>query len=182
MSLDVQEAIRTRRVAKYYDQKAISDDLLWSVLEAARWAPTGGNYRVHRFICINDRSLLQKIKFFTPGMVAGLPAALIVICVDWDLAKADVPIENYQAVYFDVGSAAENMLLMAHGLGLVAGPMTSFSKDAVRVLLNLPSRIDPQMFVGLGYPAEPPVYLPTWPKTKIRVQDLVQWGPYPADY
>ena len=181
MGLDVQEAIRTRRVAKYYAQEDVPDDLLWTVLEAARWAPTGGNQRVHRFVCINDRTLLKQIKLFVPGMVAGLPGALIVICIDWELAKQDVRVPDYQAVYFDVGSAAENMLLMAHGLGLVAGPMTSFNNEAIRVLLNLPERIDPQMFIGLGFPAEPPAYLPKWPKTKIRVEDLVQWGPYPEE-
>lgn len=180
-ALDVQEAIRTRRVAKYYDEKAVPDNLLWTVLEAARWAPTAGNRRVHRFICINDRKILKQIKLFSPGMVAGLPAALIIICIDWDLAEIDVLIKDFPEVYFDVGAAAMNMLLMAHGLGLVAGPMSSFSKVAVRILLNLPERIDPQMFIGLGFPAEPPPYLPKWPKLKVRIQDLVQWGPYPEE-
>ena len=179
MALDVQEAIRTRRVAKYYAARPVPEELLWTVLEAARWAPTAGNRRVHRFICIDDRTLVKQIQLFSPGMVAGLPAALIVICVDWELAKQNVLVEEYPEVYFDVGAAAMNMLLMAHSLGLAAGPMTSYSESALRVLLNLPEKVDPQMFIGLGYPAEPPPYLPKWPKTKVRVEDLVQWGPYP---
>ena len=63
MALETLEAIRTRRVAKYYDQnKSVSDDLLWTILEAARWAPTGGNERVHHFICLTEKSLIKKIK------------------------------------------------------------------------------------------------------------------------
>lgn len=179
MNLDVQEAIRTRRVAKYYADKAVPDDLLWTVLEAARWAPTAGNRRIHRFICVNNREVIKQLKMFTPGMVAGLPTALIVICIDWNLAELAVPIKDFPEVYFDVGAAAMNMLLMAHSLGLTAGPMSSFSKAPVSVLLNLPEKIDPQMFVGLGFPAEPPEYFPKWPKVKVDIQDLVQWGPYP---
>ena len=86
MSLDTMEAIRTRRVAKYYADKPVSDDSLWTILEAARWAPTGGNRRKHKFICVNDKQLLKQIKMFSPGMVAGLPAVLIIVCIDWNLA------------------------------------------------------------------------------------------------
>jgi nitroreductase len=178
MSLDIQEAIRTRRVAKYYDKKPVPDEMLWTVLEAARWAPVAGNRRIHRFICINDRQLLKQIKLFTPGMTAGLPAALIILCIDWALAKRGVLLQDYPEAYYDVGAAGQNMLLMAHGLGLVAGPMSSYNKAALRVLLNLPEKIEPHLFIGLGFPAEPPAYLPKWPKTKLHINDLVQWGPY----
>jgi nitroreductase len=181
MTLDTLEAIRTRRVASYYADTPIPEDTLWTILEAARWAPTAANRRIHRFVCINDRTLLRLIKMFTPGMVAGLPAALIVICIDWDAALEAGFTSDLNEPFFDVGSAAENMLLAAHALGLAAGPMSAFSKEALQVLLNLPDRIDPQMLIGLGYPAEMPPYMPRWPKKKVRVEDLVQWGPYPDD-
>ncbi len=179
MGLDALEAIRTRRVASYYAGTPVPEELLWTVLEAARWAPTGGNHRKHLFICVNDRTLLRQIKMFSPGMVAGMPAALIVVCIDWQKADYGALVKTYHEVYYDVGMAVENMLLAAHALGLVAGPMSSFSEAGVRVLLNLPDHLDPQMFVGLGYPAQMPAHMPRWPKKKLRVADLVQWGPFP---
>jgi nitroreductase len=179
VGLDTLEAIRTRRVAKYYSDKPVSEENLWTILEAARWAPTAANRRIHRFVCVNDRELLRKIKMFSPGMVAGLPAALIIICIDWEEATLAGLANNPNEPYFDVGGAAENMLLAAHALGLAAGPMSAFSKEALQVLLNLPDNIDPKMFIGVGYPAEMPSYMPRWPKKKVRVEDLVQWGPYP---
>lgn len=179
MALDTLEAIRTRRVAKYYDQhKQVPEEMLWTVLEAARWAPTGGNMRVHRFVCITNKDLIKKIQLFFPGMVAGLPAALIFVCIKWDLAGRDCLVESYEEVYYDVGFYAQNMLLAAHAMGLSAGPMTSFSPEAIRVLLNLPDELDPRLCVGLGFPAEPPAHMPRWPKKKLKVADLVQWGPY----
>jgi len=181
MTLDTLEAIRTRRVAKYYDQdRSVPEDILWAILEAARWAPTGGNIRVHRFVCVADKDLIKKIQLFFPGMVAGLPAALIFVCIKWDLAGYNCLVKSYNEVYYDVGGYTQNMLLAAHAMGLVAGPMTSFSPEAVRVLLHLPDEIDPRLCVGLGFPAEPPAHMPSWPKKKLKVDDLVQWGPYPG--
>jgi nitroreductase len=180
MALETLEAIRTRRVAAYYDQaRAVPDEQLWTILEAARWAPTGGNMRVHRFVCVTDRTLIRKIRMFTPGMVAGLPAALIFVCIKWELAGYDCLVKTYDQVYYDIGSYTQNMLLAAHALGLVAGPMTSFAPAAIRVLLNLPDDVDPRLCIGVGYPAELPANMPRWPKIKLKVQDLVQWGPYP---
>ena len=97
---------------------------------------------------------------FSPGMVAGVPAAAIVICIDWDLAGYDAPIPSHREVYWDVGSAAQNMLLAAHALGLVAGPMTADSPSALRIFLNLPPNLDPQLIVGVGHRAEPPPPMP----------------------
>ena len=180
MGLDTLEAIRTRRVAQNYAETPVPEKDLWTILEAARWAPTAGNRRIHRFVCVNDRSLLLEIKMFFPGMTHGLPAALIVICIDTNtVIKPLLNIGNSYEPYIDVGVAAQNMLLAAHALGLVAGPMTSFSNDAMQVLLNLPDNINPHMCIGVGYHAELPAHTRRWPKKKLRVEDLVQWGPYP---
>ena len=179
MTLETLEAIRTRRVAKCYDQdKSVPDDLLWKILEAGRWAPTGGNDRVHNFMCVTDKVLIKKIQLFFPGMVAGLPPALIFICINWDLAGYDCIDKSYKEANYDVGHYSQNMLLAAHALGLVAGPMSSFSTEALRVLLNLPDEIDPRFCIGIGFPTELPANMPTWPKKRLKVEDLVQWGPY----
>ncbi len=178
--METLEAIRTRRVASFYDQeREVPEDLLWTILEAARWSPTGGNNRVHRFVCVTDRSLIHEVKLFFPGMVAGAPAALIFICIDWDLAGYECLVNAYDEVFYDIGNYTQNMLLAAHDLGLASGPMTSFSREAIRVLLNLPERLDPCMCVGVGYPAPVPEDMPRWPKRKLNVADLVDWAPFP---
>jgi nitroreductase len=176
--LDVLEAIRTRRVAKAYSGEPVDPATLWSVLEAARWAPSGSNLRVHRFVVVTDQEVLGLIRMFSPGMVAGAPAALIVICIDWDLASYEAPITAYREVYWDVGCAAQNMLLAAHALGLAAGPMTVDAPSALRVFLDLPSHLEPQMMVGVGHPGEPrPETMHPSGRAPIRVEDLVVMVP-----
>jgi len=175
--LDALEAIRTRRVAKGYADRPVPSDALWTILEAARWAPSGSNLRVHRFVVVTDRRVLRLIRMFSPGMVAGVPGALVLICIDWNLAGYEAPIRAYREVYWDVGTAAQNMLLAAHALGLVAGPMTADSPSALRVLLNLPLHLEPQMMIGLGYPGEEPIATPSFGRVRTRVEDLVLTAP-----
>ncbi|MEX0985802.1 MAG: nitroreductase family protein [Actinomycetota bacterium] len=175
---DTLETIRTRRVARAYSDAPVDHETLWSILEAARWAPSGSNLRVHRFVVVTDAEVLRAIRMFSPGMVAGVPAAAIVICIDWDLARYDAPIPAYREVYWDVGSAAQNMLLAAHALGLVAGPMTADSPSALRVFLNLPANLDPQLIVGVGHPVDPPPPTDRSPaRSTTRVEDLVLFAP-----
>lgn len=66
------------------------------------------------------------------------------------------------------------MLLAGHGLGLGTGSVTSFSQAAVRVILNLPDHLSPELFVCVGHPVEmhPPRSRPTTP---ARLDALVDW-------
>jgi nitroreductase len=173
------EVIRSRRVVRSYNNKAVAKTVLWKIVEMARWAPAARNRRYNHYICLDDRDTIRQIQMVSPGMGAGLPTALIIVCIDWDLAGYEVMDRTYQSVYIDVGTAVENMLLTAHALGLGAWPMTSFSPDAVRVILNIPDHLEAVMFVGLGHPDRKSVSSQDKPKNRIRLQDLVQWGAYP---
>lgn len=173
---DALEVIRTRRVAKSYAPEPVPHDLLWSLLEAARWAPCGSNLRVHRFVLVTDPAVIRLIETFSPGMTAGTPAALIVICIDRELATYEAPIPAYREAAWDVGSAAQNMLLAAHAQGLVAGPMTADPASAIRVILDLPDRLDPQLMIGVGYPG-PPVAGHVSGAPRVRTEDLVIEAP-----
>src|SRR5262249_52076392 len=120
------DAIRKRRVTRSFTAQPVERALLQQVVEAARWAPSAGNRRIHIFVVVDDAALIRKVRLMSPGML-GVPAALIVICTDWCRAElAGVKREELNT-WIDVGTATQNMLLTAHELGLGAGPVTSFS-------------------------------------------------------
>jgi nitroreductase len=180
MNPEVLEAIRTRRVHRHYKNKSVPDKHLWTVLEAARWAPSASNQRLHRYMCVTDRDLIRQIRLLSPGIAGTSPAAIIVICVDRTLPSFD-SIEPSYYEYIDAGTAAENMLLAAHALDLAACPAVLDSPEAIQVILNMPKGLSPEMYVLVGYAAEPPPHVTHRPKKHLRVEDLVQWGPYPAE-
>lgn len=181
MSLDTLQTIQSRRVTRFFANKEVSDDILWTILGAARWAPTASGRRVHRYICINELNTVKKIKLVTPGMVGNIPPAIVVICVNWNLAGIG-HFEKEKSrgnTYIDVGTSMVSILLAAHALGVGAGPITSFSSEAVAAILNIPNEMRPEMLITLGYPGKIPSSGFTLPKVRVPIQDLVQWGPFP---
>ena len=173
----VLDAIRTRRVARSLSDQPIERGLLERILDAGRWAPSAGNHRPQRFVVIEDPLTLRVLRLVSPGMFPR-PGAVIVICRDQDEEAFHKIPSDSKTVYIDVGTAAENMALAAHAIGLGAGPVTSFSKEAVRVVLNLPQRLISEMFLCLGYPV-PVERAPMRPWRKITWRDLTYWERFP---
>lgn len=55
------EAIKTRRSIRKYKDKKIPKELLYKILEAASWAPSGGNSQPWKFIIIEDKIKIKKL-------------------------------------------------------------------------------------------------------------------------
>ena len=68
------EFIYSRRVTRNFEAHAVADEDLWSILEAARWAPAASNLRLHRYVCVTDPGLIERISLVSPGIVDRLVA------------------------------------------------------------------------------------------------------------
>jgi nitroreductase len=175
MSEQILDTIKTRRVIREMSDRLVDRVLLEKILEAGRWAPAGGNMRACRFVAIQDSLTIRLARTFSPGMFQR-PQALIVICIDWDVIHANQIPKSDLTPYIDVGAAMQTMMLAAHALGLGSGPVTSFSKAAFRVILNLPLNLSPEVIVCIGYPAPPEKsQLPMLPKKRVTWQSLTYW-------
>jgi nitroreductase len=169
----VLDAIRSRRVARAMTDAPIERDLLDTVLDSARYAPHAGNRRVHRYVVVTRPKVLRAVRMMSPGMLQR-PAAAIVVCIDWEAVRSYRFPPTNTGPYVDVGTAAATLLLAAHGVGLAAGPVTSFSRAGVATILDLAEGVRPELIVCLGHPApaQPPAMRrrngPAW-------GDLVQW-------
>ncbi|MGQ0569498.1 MAG: nitroreductase family protein [Armatimonadota bacterium] len=167
-------AIRTRRVVRFWAAEPLAQRELRRVVEAARWAPTAGNRRVHHIVAVRDPVTIRLIKTISPG-ISGTPTGMIVIAIDHEqVARAGGQV-HHRSLMIDVGTAAQTMLLAAHALGLGAGPVTSFSRAGLRVLVGLPASMSPEMIVCLGHPAPNVVNQRVQPSRRIRLRDLVTW-------
>jgi len=178
MANEVLQAIRTRRVVRHMTTEPIDQARLIEVLKAARRAPSAGNRRLHRFVAIQRPETLRLLRMVSPGMFQQ-PAAVVVIGIDWRrTAQYGMPRQN-TGVYVDVGTALQTMLLAAHAIGLGAGPVTSFSKAAVRVILNFPDYLSPEVLICFGHPA-PDDSLPMRSHGRITWQSLTDWEGFPS--
>jgi nitroreductase len=171
------ELIRSRRVVREFTVEPVSENEIRVILEAGRWAATGGNRRIHRFLVVRSPARIRLVKAVSPGIWAS-PMALIVICVDMDLVRADqVQIDKDSTVLIDVGTAAQNMMLAAHALGVGSCPATSFSRSGLIRVLDLAPNAVPEFILQLGRP------LPQRQRSRIgprvTVDDLTYWERYP---
>ena len=181
MSQHTLDTIKTRRVIRNMTDQPVEREKLEKVLEAARWAPTGGNQRVHRFVAIQDPLLVRLLRLVSPGMFQK-PQAIILICIDWVAVRAEGYSDTEMTPYVDIGTQMQTMMLAAHSIGIGSGPVTSFSREAVRVILNIPQHLEPYLMVTLGY-AAPKKQLPmqgslSGKKKRLTWQSLTDWERY----
>ena len=54
--MDVMEAIKGRRSIRQFSEKPVEREQLGRLLEAARWAPSGGNLQKWRFVVVTSPS------------------------------------------------------------------------------------------------------------------------------
>jgi nitroreductase len=164
--------LRRRRVTRDFTDEPVARALVRLILEGGRWASSASNLYIHRFVVVDDPSLVALVKQFAPGIL-GNPRTLIVICTDLDRCREKgVRPDLDRTRYIDVGTAAMNMLLMAQDLGLGACPITSFSQRAVATVLDLPRTLVPELMVILGHPAPAAGTTQTGGHTRLTVDDL----------
>lgn len=151
----VLDLLRSRRVTRAFSSQEVSEADLLQIAEAGRWAASASNNRLHRFLVVRDPVRIRLVRALSPGML-GVPPALIAICTDLGaVAAAQVQLEKDSTTLIDVGTAAMNMMIQAHALGLGSCPTTSFSRAGVRTVLALPDRARPELILQVGHRPEP---------------------------
>jgi nitroreductase len=58
---EVREALRTTGTCRYYTDEPVPDGLLAQALDAARFAPQGGNLQPVRWVVVRDRARLATL-------------------------------------------------------------------------------------------------------------------------
>jgi nitroreductase len=148
--MDLLDLIRTRSSIRTFIDKPVEDDKIAQILEAGRWAPTGGNKQPWRFVVVRDKKKQAEFdqRFHQPWIL-NAPAIIIVLAAPYDTwEKYD---ELDQMYVQDVATSTQNILLMTHALGLGAVWVTTFSRKAVRKALDIPREFLIQGLVCLGY-------------------------------
>ena len=83
------------------------------------------------------------------GHLAGAAAAIALVTEDPARAKAPL------SIYWDLGQAAQNMMLVAWELGIGSVPATVYEHDLARELLGYPRDQHCEYLLSFGYPADP---------------------------
>jgi len=150
--MNVEEAIRTRRSIRAYEDKPVEDDKLNAVLEAARLAPSACNYQDWKFVVVRDAALRKKMVEACNGQeFVGQAGAVIAAC---STNPARVMSCGVHSGIVDLAIAVDHMTLRACELGLGTCWIGAFDQQKVKDLLQIPADVTVVAVLPLGYPAE----------------------------
>ncbi|HOO73490.1 MAG TPA: nitroreductase [Spirochaetota bacterium] len=147
------KAIKKRRSIRKYTDDNVSDEAINSLIEAARWAPSGLNNQPWRFVILRDKNILKELSTMTKyGRI--IRACDAAIGVYFHLASG----YNRDKDLMSIGAAIENILLAADSLDIGAlwlGEILN-RKDDVSALLGVGNDHELMAVIALGRPDEHP--------------------------
>jgi nitroreductase len=183
----VQELIKNRWSPRAFSDKPVSPEVLQSLFEAARWAPSSNNEQPWAYIVAtkddteNFEKSLGTLIEFNANWAKKAPVLVIAVA---ELAFAKNNAANRNAQY-DVGAASLQLALEATARGLVVHQMAGFDPETAKEAYNIPQGWEPIAAMAIGYPGdasslpEPYQTREKAPRTRKRIREFVmsgQWG------
>ncbi len=166
--MEILEAIKQRRSIRQFQRRALPPQVLDTLIEAVRWAPSAGNLQSRRFYFVFNEALKAKLAraALDQPFIAQAPVA-VVGCADHRIARQYG--ERGVTLYclMDVAASLQNLLLAAVAQGLGSCWVGAFDEDEVRQLLQLPPHLRPVAIVPIGFAAEHPQPPPRMPSEGV---------------
>ena len=159
--MDAYELIRTRRSTRKYLSRQVEAEAMNLIIEAGRYAPSGGNNQTTHFLVIQDPTVLNQLAVMvkqefskmevTEGMYASMASAIRASKGEHYVFHYNAPALIVTANRIDYGNniadcacALENMMIMANALNL-----GSCWINQLRWLNNNPAILDYMYQLGM---------------------------------
>ena len=153
--VDALEAICLRRSIRQFEQRAVPDDIVATLLKAAMAAPSAFNEQPWQFVVVRDQATRESLSHVSE-YAGPMARADVGIVVCGERARLRFPDSVYWI--FDCSSAMQNVLIAATSLGLGSvwlGIHPWPERTAmVRQILTLPDEVEPLGMAAIGWPAE----------------------------
>lgn len=131
------------RALRAYKPDPLREEDLAAILEAGRWTGSSKNRQDWSFIAITDHDRLQGLAehgdFTQPVR---------------DSVATVVLVKEHGGNMFDIGRAAQNMMLAASALGVASCPITLHREKDAREFLGAPEGTQTRYAIALGYPSD----------------------------
>lgn len=149
--MDILNLIKQRRSIRHFKTDDVPHELIITILEAGRWAPSGLNNQPWRFVIVKSNNIKQKLASCTKYSRI-IKDSNACICVFYHILSG----YNRDKDLMSIGACIQNMLLTIHQLDLGAvwlGEILN-QKDKVNEILNIDNNHELAAVIALGYPDE----------------------------
>jgi nitroreductase len=183
----VHELIRERWSPRAFSDKPVPPDVLRSIFEAARWAPSSNNEQPWAYIVAikddkeNFDKMLSVLVEFNAQWARSAPVVALAEA-KLNFAKNNAPNRNAQ---YDTGAASALLSVEATAQGLAVHQMAGFDPEKARQVFGIPPGWEPIAALAIGYPGDPASLPPPLkdrelaPRTRKSIAEFVmarQWG------
>ncbi|HET7658577.1 MAG TPA: nitroreductase family protein [Bacillales bacterium] len=133
--------------------KPIGEETLFSLFEAAKWAPSAANWQPWRFIIARSKEDRAKFNsFIFEGNTAWCEKApVLAVIISKKLNPEGKP---NRAHAFDAGAAWGFLSIEAAKKGLITHGMGGFDQVKAREVLHIPEEFDIHAVIAIGYQGE----------------------------
>jgi nitroreductase len=153
----IHDLLRHRWSPRAFSTKPVSPEILRSLFEAARWAPSSSNYQPWAYIVGNHdhpenfAKILSTLVEFNAGWAKN--AAVLVLSV----AQIKTPKDGSpnRHAFHDVGSATAQLTFEANSRGLLVHQMAGFDANKAREVFSIPADWEAVAAIAIGYPGDP---------------------------
>jgi nitroreductase len=164
------QAINSVRAVREFEPRPLARDELTRILNSGRRAGSSRNQQRWAFILVTEPhglADLARVGLYA-GHVARAAAAVALV--------TPMPTSARQAasIMWDLGRAAQNMVLAAWELGIASCPATVHEPELARQLLHLPSEQECRFLLAFGYPGDPSVlHVPNVPGGRRHLDEIL---------
>lgn len=143
---------KQRFSVRAFADRAIEQEKLDSILEAAKYAPTAVNRQPQRIYVLKSEEALAKINSLC-SCIYGAPVVLLV-CYDETAAWKNPLDGNRDSGTVDAAIVCDEMMLTAWELGIGSCWVGYFNPAEVARVFDLPEHVKPVSLLPIGYAKE----------------------------
>src|ERR1700720_2199435 len=153
----VHDFITERWSPRAFSDKPVAPDVLASLFEAARWAPSSSNEQPWAYIVAtrddreNFEKMLSVLVEFNANWAKNAPVLALAIA-ELAFAKNNAPNRNAQ---YDTGAATALLSVEATAHGLAVHQMAGFDPEKARQVFGIPAGWEAIAALAIGYPGDP---------------------------
>jgi nitroreductase len=153
----IHDLVAERWSPRAFSDKPVAADVLQSLFEAARWAPSSSNEQPWVYIVARkeDAEAFEKLlSVLVPAnsLWARNAPVLALAVAELAFAKSGSPNRNAQ---HDVGAASAWLTVEATSRGLFVHQMGGFDAQKAREVFEIPAGWEPIAAMAIGYPGDP---------------------------
>lgn len=154
--MNIHKIIAERWSPVAFSDKPVGQEVLNSLFEAARWAPSSYNAQPWKFMVAQKGEDLYPVllDLLNEANQQWARTAPVLVLSMAEMVPPGRSSKNKFA-FHDTGMAVANLLAQATASGLYVHQMGGYDAEGARKVLNLPADLEPAAMIAIGYKGDP---------------------------